>query len=87
MVFVPAARADNKLVDAMIEEHKLILNPSIIPLMFMWDPENHITCQVCQSVQATTHDVDQSMNNTLVVPTTVISNTKLNHFEAIYTGL
>ena len=87
MVFIPAARADTHLVPAIKEEHKLYFNLCIISFMFMWDPENHATWDVCQSVQPTTCDVDQGVHNTLVVPITVISDANLNHCKAIYIGL
>ena len=35
LVLIPAARADNCKVTAIIEEHKLFFNPHIIALMFM----------------------------------------------------
>ena len=35
LVIIPAARADNHKVTAIIEEHKLFFNPCIIALMFM----------------------------------------------------
>ena len=42
--------------------------------MFTWDPENHTTWDVCQSVQPAMHDVNQGVCNTLIVPITIISN-------------
>ena len=35
LVFIPASRADNRVVTTIIEEHKLFFNPLIIALMFM----------------------------------------------------
>ena len=35
LVIIPAARAANHKVTAILEEHKLFFNPSIIVLMFM----------------------------------------------------
>ena len=76
-VFIPTASADNHLVPAIIEEHKLY---------FMQDPENHTTWDVCQTDQPNTHDIDQGVCNTLVVPITVMSDDNLNHCKAIYLG-
>ena len=45
-VFIPAARADNHLVPAIIEEYKLYFNLRIISLMFKWDLELHTTWDV-----------------------------------------
>ena len=84
VVFISAARADNHPVSAIIEEHKLYFNLHIISLMFTWDPEICTTWDVCQSVQPTTCDVDRGMHDTLVVPTTNLSNANLNHCVAIY---
>ena len=83
-VFIPTARADNCPVPVIIEEHKLYFHQHIISLMFMWDPENHTTWNVCRSVQPTTCDVDQGVHDTLVVPITIISDDDLNHCETIY---
>ena len=49
-VYIPAARADNCLVPAIIKEHKLYFNLHIISLMFMQDPENCTTWDVHQTV-------------------------------------
>ena len=86
VVFIPAARADNCPVPAIIEEHKIYFNLHIISLLFAQDPENHTTLDACQSVQPTTHDVDQDVCDAIVVPITVISNSNLNHCETIYFG-
>ena len=83
---IPTARADNCPVPTIIEEHQLYFNLHIITLLFMQDPETHTTWDVHQSVQPTTHNVDQGMHNTLVVPITIISDADLNHCEAIYMG-
>ena len=50
LVFIPATRADNCEVTAIIEEYKLFFNPHIITLMFMQGPELHTTWDVHQSV-------------------------------------
>ena len=50
VVFIPPARADNCPLPAIIEDHKRYFNPHIISLMFTWDPENHTTWDVHQSV-------------------------------------
>ena len=39
VVFIPATKADDHPVPAIIEEHKLYFNLHIISLMFTWDPE------------------------------------------------
>ena len=53
-LFIPAVGNTNHLVPAIIEEHKLCFNLCIISLMFMWDPENHTTWNVCQTDQPNT---------------------------------
>ena len=50
VVLIPAVSDDSCPVPAIIEEHKLYFNPCIISFMFMWDPENHATWDVCQTV-------------------------------------
>ena len=49
VLFIPGAREDNHLVPAIIEEHKLYFDPCRISLVFMQDPENHTTWDVCQT--------------------------------------
>ena len=49
-VFIPTACDDNCLVPAIIEDHKLYFNLHVISLMIMWDPENHTTWDVHQTV-------------------------------------
>ena len=46
-LFIRTASNDNHLVPAIIEEHKLYFDLHIISLMFMWDPEDCITWDVC----------------------------------------
>ena len=46
-VFIPTISNENHLVAAIIEEHKLYFNLCIVSLMFMWDPEDCITWDVC----------------------------------------
>ena len=54
--------------------------------MFTWDPENHFTWDACQTAQPNTHNVDQGIHDTLVVPITIVSNANINHCEAVYLG-
>ena len=49
VLFIPTASDDNHLVPAIIGEHKLYFNPQIISLMFMQDPDNHTTWDICQA--------------------------------------
>ena len=51
--------------------------------MFTQDPENCTIWDVCQSVQPTTHDINQGILDTLVVPPTILSDADFNHFIAI----
>ena len=46
-LFIPTASDDNHPVPAIIEENKLYFNPCIVSLMFTWDPDNHMTWDVC----------------------------------------
>ena len=57
-LFIPTASDDNHLVPAIIEEHKLYFNLCIISLMFMQDPDNHTTWDICQADQPNMHNVN-----------------------------
>ena len=58
LLLIPAARADNHEVTAIIKEHKLFFNLHIIALMFTQESEVQHTWDICFSVQPTTHDID-----------------------------
>ena len=49
LLFIPSPSNDNHPLPTLIEEHKLYFNLDIIGLMFMWDPQNHPTLDICQS--------------------------------------
>ena len=46
LVLIPAARADNHKVTAIIEEHKLFFNPCVIALMFAQESDLQNTWDV-----------------------------------------
>ena len=48
-LFLPTASDNNHPVPAIIEEHKLYFNSCIISLLFMQDPDNHPTWDICQA--------------------------------------
>ena len=56
VVFTPTTSDENHQVPAIIEEHKLFFNLCKISLMFTWDPEDCITCNVYQSDQLNAHN-------------------------------
>ena len=78
VVFIPATSNENHLVPTIIEEHKLYFNPHIISLMFMWDPEDHITWDVHQSDQPNACDVYQGVHDALEVPIIIIDKAHIN---------
>ena len=47
LVLIPAARADNQEVTTIIEEHKLLFTPCIIPLMFTCESQLQNIWDIC----------------------------------------
>ena len=86
MLFIPTVSDDNHLVPAITEEHKVYFNPHINSLMFMWDPENCTTWDVCQTDQPNTCNVKRGVHDTLMVFITVMSNSDIVHCETLYMG-
>ena len=77
-VFIPTPSYENHPVPAIIEEHELYFKACIIYLMFMWDPEDCITWDVCRSDGPNVHNINQAMHNTLKVPITIVSKAHIN---------
>ena len=86
VLFIPAASDENHLGPAIIEEHKLHFNQHKISLMFMWDPEDCITWDICSADQPNVHNIDQGMHNALKVPITIISNAHIDSCATCWMG-
>ena len=77
-VFIPTSNNVDHLVPAIVEEHKLFINPHVIALMFTQNPDKSTTWDIHTPLNKNTHNVNHSMCDILKVPITKIDEATID---------
>ena len=84
--WIPESLTGEQVLFTPVAEHKLYFNLCIISLMFLWDPGDCTTWDVCEADQPSICNIDQGMCDALKVPITIVSNADIAYSTTHWTG-